>query len=408
MRVQVLANGVKNKLSCLVFIGGICMVLSGTVFGGEYSGFHPGEIWHDNNGVHINSHGGGILFHDGTYYWFGQHMIEGRAGNRAMVGVHVYSSKDLYNWKDEGIALKVSDDPESEIVKGCIIERPKVIFNAKTKKFVMWFHLEFKGKRYRAARTAVAVSDSVTGPYKYLRSFEPNGEEWPLNMPEKYRSIKLPGDYGNREEISREIRDRPQVRQDLINGLYIIRDFSGAMARDMTLFVDDDGKAYHIHSSEENITLHISELTDDYTDFSGRYIRALPYRSNEAPAVFKRNGKYYLLASGCSGWRPNMARSAVSDSMFGPWKELENPAVGVNPQNGLGPEKTFGGQSTFVLPVQGIKDAYIAMFDIWRPDNAIDGRHIWLPIEFTADGYRVEWRDEWDLSLFDKPKAEGK
>jgi len=35
------------------------------------------------------------------------------------------------------------------------------------------------------------------------------------------------------------------------------------MAREMTLFVDDDGKAYHIYSSEENSTTHISLLTDD-------------------------------------------------------------------------------------------------------------------------------------------------
>jgi hypothetical protein len=74
----------------------------------------------------------------------------------------VYSSKDLYNWKDEGIALPVSADPQSEIVKGCVIERPKVIFNKKTGKFVMWFHLELKDQGYNAARSAVAVADQIT------------------------------------------------------------------------------------------------------------------------------------------------------------------------------------------------------------------------------------------------------
>ena len=91
--------------------------------------FRPGEIWPDNNGVHINAHGGGILQQGDTYYWFGEHKTEGKAGNVAQVGVHCYSSKDLYNWKDEGIALSVSDDASSPIVKGCILERPKVIFN---------------------------------------------------------------------------------------------------------------------------------------------------------------------------------------------------------------------------------------------------------------------------------------
>ena len=82
----------------------------------------------------------------------------------AQVGVHCYSSKDLYNWKDEGIALSVSDDESSPIVKGCILERPKVIFNKKTGKYVMWFHLEPKGAGYSGAQSGVAVSDKVTGP----------------------------------------------------------------------------------------------------------------------------------------------------------------------------------------------------------------------------------------------------
>ncbi|MBN1560775.1 beta-glucanase, partial [candidate division KSB1 bacterium] len=48
--------------------------------------FHPGDLWLDDNGVHINAHGGGILWHDGVYYWFGEHKVEGRKGNAAWVG----------------------------------------------------------------------------------------------------------------------------------------------------------------------------------------------------------------------------------------------------------------------------------------------------------------------------------
>ena len=102
----------------------------------KYSSFRPGELWLDNNGVHINAHGGGVLFHDDVYYWFGEHKIAGEAGNAAHVGVHVYSSRDLYNWTDAGIALTVSDDPHSPISRGCILERPKVIYNPRTKQFV--------------------------------------------------------------------------------------------------------------------------------------------------------------------------------------------------------------------------------------------------------------------------------
>ena len=175
------------------------------------------------------------------------------------------------------------------------------------------------------------------------------------------------------------------------------------MARDMTLFVDDDGKAYHIFASEHNSTLHIAELTADYLGHSGKYVRLFEYRWMEAPAICKRQGRYYLIASGCTGWAPNAARSAVADSIWGPWTELGNPCIGTNPANKLGPEKTFGGQSTFILPVQGKPDAFIAMFDIWQPDNAIDGRYAWLPIRFTEQGFQVAWADEWTLAAFDKP-----
>ncbi len=31
--------------------------------------FYPGQFWLDNNGVHINAHGGGILYHQNKYFW---------------------------------------------------------------------------------------------------------------------------------------------------------------------------------------------------------------------------------------------------------------------------------------------------------------------------------------------------
>ena len=356
----------------------------------------PGAIWPDDRGVHINAHGGGVVFHEGTYYWFGEHKVAGDAGNRAQVGVHVYSSKDLYDWKDEGIALKVSDDPESDITKGCIIERPKVIYNAKTGQFVMWFHLELKGQGYDAARSGIAVADQPTGPYTFIRSIRPNAGHWPLNVSE---AQKDPASIEQTKLENEAFSGGPSPKHEQFNilGSHFA---GGQMARDMNLFVDDDGKAYHIYSSEHNSTLHISLLTDDYLDHEGVYTRNFPFRWMEAPALFKRNGKYYLVASGCTGWAPNAARSAVADSILGPWTELKNPCVGMNPQNQLGPEKTFGGQSTCVFAVQGIEDAYIAMFDIWRPEDAIDGRYVWLPVKFDDDGFHIQWADTWSLDCF--------
>lgn len=69
----------------------------------------------------------------------------------------------------------------------------------------------------------------------------------------------------------------PEWYNAIEKGLFVRRDLEGGqMSRDMTLFVDDDGKAYHIYSSEDNLTLQIAELSDDYLGHTGRYIRIFP------------------------------------------------------------------------------------------------------------------------------------
>lgn len=340
--------------------------------------FHPGQIWPDNKGVHINAHGGGMLYQKGTYYWYGEHKIEGEAGNKAMVGVHCYSSKDLYNWKDEGVALTVSPDSTSDIAKGCILERPKVVYNKKTKKYVMWFHLELRGQGYKAARAGVAIASKATGPYTFVKSYRPNAGFMPVYPEGTPDSVKVNC-------------NQPKGK---IEG-YFCRDFPGGqMARDMTVFVDDDGKAYHIFSAEENATLDIAELNADYTGHTGKFARVFAGHSTEAPAIFKRNGIYYLIGSGTTGWAPNPARLLTATSIWGPWTYHGNPCKGDDAKI------TFGGQSTYILPVAGKKDAYIFMADKWTPKNAIDGRYLWLPIEFNGDEIEIHWKDTWSLNDF--------
>ena len=101
----------------------------------RHTSFKPGEIWTDTDGVHINAHGAGITIVGDTYYMVGEHKVAGWRGNKSWVGVRMYSSKDLYNWKNEGVALKVDKNPASKLVEGSVIERPKVIYNDKTKKY---------------------------------------------------------------------------------------------------------------------------------------------------------------------------------------------------------------------------------------------------------------------------------
>ena len=357
--------------------------------------FRPGELWPDNNGVHINAHGGGVLFHEGVYYWFGEHKIAGEAGNAAHVGVHVYSSRDLFNWCDEGIALAVSDDPKSPITRGCILERPKVIYNPRTKTFVMWFHLEPKDAGYAGALSGVAVADNITGPFQLISAFRPNAGVWPENVPAEYKRPLSPEEAAYVSKLECPGGPVPYYPKHLL----FRRDFAGGqMARDMTLFVDDDGSAYHLYASEANGTLHISRLSDDFLKPAGKYVRVFPGRFHEAPAIFKTSGKYFLMTSDCSGWAPNAARVSLAENIYGPWEELGNPCIG----RGTQITNTFESQSTFILPVPGKRDAFIFMADRWNPRNAINGRYVWLPIEFRHGVPTISWHEEWELSFFDK------
>jgi beta-galactosidase len=298
--------------------------------------FQPGELWYDTDGNLINAHGGGILLVGKTYYWYGE-----KRAQRQEEGVNVYSSKDLYNWKLEGLALAPATDPQNDIAAGCLMERPKVIYNQKTGKYVMWFHLELKGQGYKAARAGVAVADKPTGPFTYVSSFRPNGN----------------------------------------------------MSRDMGLFVDDNGAAYHIYSARENYDLRLTRLTDDYLGATTQD-SMLFSKHREAPAMFKRAGKYYLITSGCTGWDPNEATLHVANSPFGPWQLVGDPMSGPNAK------LTFGGQSTYVLPVPGRKDAFIFMADRWNPKDLKDSRYLWLPIQFKDNQPTINWLDQWNLNFF--------
>lgn len=335
MRTILNRSGVNitRTASVLVFV----LLLASLAEAGETQ-FHPGAVWPDADGVHINAHGGAILSFKGTHYWFGE-----KRGARTSEGVAVYSSSDLHNWKNEGLALGVEDgNPQSDIARGCVIERPKVLFNKKTKQWVMWFHLELRGQGYRAARAAVAVSDRITGPYRFISSFRPNGN----------------------------------------------------MSRDMTLFQEKDGRAYLIYSSRDNYDMRVAQLTDDYLSVTPHDVMMFS-EHREAPAIFKYKGTYYLITSACTGWNPNQARLHSSESIFGPWQSLGDPMRG--PKSAT----TFDGQSTFILPVPGHKDQFVFMADRWRPTDLGNSSHIWLPIQFENGVPVISWADSWDLGFFD-------
>lgn len=320
----------------------------------ERSSIMTGSYIYDDNGGLIQAHGGNVIWDEISqkYYWYGEarktsalpeHLQKyGDWGWRT--GVGCYSSDDLYNWKYEGLALEMLEEgdgleyPQSDIGLGRVIERPKVIYNEKTGKYVMWMHID--NGSYGYSRAGVAVSDSPIGPFEYLGSYRPGDK----------------------------------------------------MSRDMTVYADDDGSGYIYFSTDENGSLACCRLSDDYLTCEGEAVYCISWKWREAPAVFKYEGTYYMITSGCTGWAANTADYASAPSPTGPWTQHGNPCVGV------GADKTFGGQSYWVLPVDAEKGQFIFMADIWRPDHHSESGYIWLPIQMQPDGgMRIEWTDEWAI-----------
>lgn len=292
----------------------------------------PGELWPDNRGIHIQAHGGGIIKFGDTFYWFGEDRSEGL--DPAKRYVSCYSSMDLAHWKFRNRVLQLGD-PEN-LGPGRVIERPKVFYNARTRKYVMYLHVD--DAKYELARVGVAVSDTVDGNYQYLRSFRPLGQE----------------------------------------------------SRDIGQFIDDDGAAYLIFEDRPAKGFHIARLSDDYLNVEKAV--CLIKAPLEGGAVVHYKGLYYAVGSALTGWAPNPNKYATAERLEGPWsafKDIAPPAT-----------NTYGSQSTMMLKVVGSKSTtVIFMGDIWKPKTQWDSRYLWLPLQIGAGKLWLPPPSEWTLNV---------
>ena len=302
---------------------------------GSAQTIRPGEPWLDDRGKAIQAHGGGILKRGNTYYWFGEEREQGLDPDRRYVGC--YSSKDLVHWKFRNLVLK-QPDPEGFGPKW-LLERPKVFYNAKTKKYVMYMHIDgpLNGRGYALARVGIAISDTVDGDYRYLRSFRPLGHE----------------------------------------------------SRDIGQFIDDDGTAYLIFE-DRPYGFRIAKLSDDYLSVD-REIALIPMHL-EGGAIVHYNGLYYAIGSALTGWAPNPNKYATATSLAGPWSDFKDIAP---------PEtKTYGSQSTLMLKVTGKKTTtVIFMGDIWKPKTLWDSRYLWMPLQIGEGQLSLPAPRPWTLNV---------
>ncbi len=299
---------------------------------GRYNSFRPGQDWISDDGKPIDCHGGNIIYVDSlkTFFWYGEHYGTPR-------GVACYSSTDLYNWKNEGIAMEKGNIE--------ILERPKVIYDKVNKRYVMWFH--YDGNRYSIAELGVAVSDKPEGPFILKKHFRPHGHE----------------------------------------------------SRDIGLYIDPEtDKAYIGYAADHvNRTIRMVELTSDYLDVSTNDVDIEAHC--EGPGILKKDGKYYLLTSGCTGWTPNPGHYYTSTSITGPYELQGSPFIGDAGDN------SFNSQPCYIFKIPGYRNAYLYMGDRWNGFGGTHSQYVFLPITITASGkMELHFYREWDLSLFTPEK----
>jgi len=349
--------------------------------------FRPGEVWLDTNGNRIQAHGGSIFFENDTFYWYGEnkeHTTPG-SGNWHW-GVRAYSSTDLYNWDDLGLIIPpVLDDPASPLHPAQKMDRPHILFNERTGKYVCWLKIMGEDNEQTQAST-VLVADSLLGPYETVQT-----------------------------------------------GLRPL----GMDAGDFDLVIDPDTKKGYYFFEKVHTDLVCAELTDDYTDVSGvsstHFHHSGPPFNREGPAHFMRDGVHYLVTSSTTGYFPNPSEFARADNFHGPWTVVGN----AHPTDQSG--TSFRSQVSSVFRHPAKNDLYIALADRWLPqlpddmpnvfdaiaarmegrprpagaenlqaimslangENTAIADYVWLPIRFDGDVPRIDWQDEWRVEDYD-------
>ena len=282
-----------------------------------HAAINSGVVWYDDHGRTVSAHGAGLIKEGGRFYLFGE--IKEDHGN-AFAGFSCYSSTDLANWTFERIALPVQ--PDGRLGPDRVGERPKVLKNPRTGEFVMFMHTD--NSAYKDQAVGYATSATVTGPYTF--------------------------------------------RGPLL--------FDGKPVKkwDMGVFQDDDGTGSLIAHSG-----NLYRLADDYHSVTAQVVKDMT-PACEAPVIFKRNGLYYWLGSGLTGWERNDNYYFTAPSLAGPWESRGLFA----PKGTL----TWNSQATFVLPVVGSEaTTYLFMGDRWaHPFQNSAATYVWQPLQFAPDG----------------------
>lgn len=349
----------------------------------KYKSICPGQVWLDTEGKRIQAHGGSVMYLDGVYYWYGENKEKTTGLDDVWHwGVRCYTSTDLYNWEDKGLIIPPeTDNPHSSLHPSAMMDRPHILYNKSTKKFVCWMKIM---NRDGSQTETVMTADDILGPYTKVRE----GLK-PLNM----------------------------------------------SAGDFDLAVAPDGKAYYYFERVHCETI-CADLSSDYTDVTGYYSTHFPHPHppyvREAIAHFSRHFRHYLITSGTTGYLPNPSEVAIADTWHGPYRVLGDPHPGDESRT------SYHSQISSVFKVEGKKDLYIAMADRWVPEqmdlkydeysklyekmfqpqfkgviefgekfgedskrNTSIADYVWLPLRFEGEMIYLDWKEEWKIEDYE-------
>ena len=373
----------------------LILVVASLTARAQYNSVRPGQVWLDTAGEPISCHGHAVVYNPDTqtYYWYGENKARTVKGSNVWsYGFSCYSSKDFYNWKNEGLFIfPETTDTRHPLHYSQWLDRPHIMYNASTKRCVCWI----KNMGENDGNFVILQSRNFMGPYEIVNP--------------GYRPL-------------------------------------GFTVGDFETWVDEDtGKAY-IWFEYGHWEMICAELSDDYLSvtekYSEHFVGLKPPYTRESPAHFIRDGKHYMLTSGTTHYYPNESNAVRFSDPHGEYEDLGNP----HPSDTS--FTSFHSQICDVIKIPGKKDLYVAVADRWVPqavgndsaqrfqqtlkkafssqegpwprnfgpveivdrsktrrtsfENTKTSTYVWLPIVWEkGDIPRIYWTDEWRLEDYE-------
>ncbi|MDR2646715.1 MAG: hypothetical protein LBB67_01115 [Oscillospiraceae bacterium] len=393
-----------------------------------------GERWVDTSGALMESLGGNI-FYDETaklYYWYGadvsQENLDGTKRTPAS-GILCYSSSDFVNWKREGLALPVFNNPQ--FADGTKANAALPLYVSETSDVYRYsglpqFSYKF-GERIPLNGTMKAPAATLNTYFATVQSLGQLNAPYQNYSFEQKRSLYMAFNWD-------KLITRPQVLYNESTKQYVmwfglaelvtgepseslaavavsgfpqgpfallgveklpLQEKDGSVIEnpqnDFSFFVDADKKAYLACADSTAGTISILPLDDTYTKLPEQPAAVIEAEDTVSPIFFKNEDIYYILAA-------KKSTAAMSDTVLftakngiaGEWKSKGSVAKD-DPKN-----STFQSRGVAVLPLRGkdggiVKNRYVFIADQLQPYAQNQSTHQWLPLKVSGQSASISW-----------------